>query len=102
VRSATPVVVRLLIEYGAEVNQGFQMNGVPGLTPLHVVLHTVAHFMNSRGGNSRDDTIDMSTSKLENSSYSKLRNTGVKSWIRTVNLLLNSGDFPCRSITQLL
>jgi hypothetical protein len=66
------------------------MNGVPGLTPLHVVLHTVAHFMNSRSG--RDDAIDTTTSKLENSSYSKLRNTGVKSWIRTINLLLNSGD----------
>jgi hypothetical protein len=103
VRSATPTIVRLLLEHGAEVNKSFQMNGVAGITALHVVLHTVAHFMNSRVNGREDPTANASNSKLENSSHSKLRNTGVKSWIRTVNLLLDSGhSLPCRLSSDLL
>lgn len=93
-RSATPAVVKLLIDYGVDVNQAVTMNGVSGLTALHIILHTAAHFMNNRG-NFYDESTDLTSTKLENSTHSKLRSTGVKSWIRTMNLLINSGTFGC-------
>lgn len=99
IRSATPAVVKLLIDYGADVNQTFHTNGVSGVTPVHIILHTAAHFMTNRG-HLLDETTDLSSTKLENSNHSKLRSTGVKSWIRTLNILLTSGCLP-RDVTNL-
>lgn len=87
VRSATSQVVALLIDYGSEVNRGAQINGVHGITPLHLVLHTINHTLNSRILGS-ENVGDLSNSKIGNS---KLRNSGIKSWVKTIQLLINSG-----------
>ena len=87
VRSATPQVVALLLEFGSEVNRGAQINGVHGVTALHLVLHTLNHTLNSRIFGS-ENIGDVSNSKIGNS---KMKNSGIKSWVKTVQLLINSG-----------